>query len=104
MQRKQSKNLESMGLSDQLSQFLNKTQQFDYPVNGIDPIWQVLFEDPKGEWQYWSVSQYQQNFTIQSRVGEQGAIKWNSADDIIIWDDYNYEYTVEEADEGVLQI
>lgn len=92
-----------MELPNQLSLFINKIQHFDYPINNIDPTWQILFEHPKGQWQYWVITKYKESFTIQSRIEESGALRWNAVNDILIWDSYNTEYKLADAEKDLLQ-
>ena len=92
-----------MNLPSLVAAFIEKIQHFEYPVDNLDPTWEVLFKYKKEQWQYLQVLQYRDRFTITCRIGEEGTLRWNPPNTLIINDAYQGEYEYMEAEEELIE-
>lgn len=63
-----------MSLAYRIHSFLQKLDTFDYRLESIDRIWEVLFPNQALGWEFLHITQYQTTFFISHITGESGTL------------------------------
>ena len=79
--------------------FLNELEKFDYKIESIDHIWEIIFQDKKTKWHYLYVTKYNDTFYLSLVDGELSSLEVQPGKSIQILDSMRRSHFVRSSDE-----